>query len=249
MGSGRARRSAAAAAPSGSSPGPRRDDEQLAGGGGDRVVGDEPERRRLAQHRARHLVALPPALARGAPGQGRDEVVGARGAVAVGELAEPVEHPAAQRGRPGPARLVGERADELVAHVAGAHQRRRARRVEPPAGERHPAHVGAGGEPPVDGAGGRPRGVVALGDRDEPGAGEHLDQQGRVLLGDAEVAGHAAHVAHAEPAGAQDRRRVRRPRGEHGLGAPGDLEDLAGGGGVDVGRVAVARGAEHAWGR
>ena len=76
------------------------DDEQLARGGGDRVVGDEPERRRLAQHRAHHLVALAPALARGAPGQGRDEVVGARGAVAVGELAEPVEHPAAQRGRP-----------------------------------------------------------------------------------------------------------------------------------------------------
>ena len=84
-------------------------------------------------------------------------------------------------------------------------------------------------------------GIVALGDGDEPRAGEHLDQQGRVLLGDTEVAGHAAHVAHAEPAGAQDRRRVRRPRGEHGLRAPGDLEDLAGGGGVDVGRVAVAR--------
>ena len=44
--------------------GATRDDEQLARGGGDRVVGDEPERRRLAQHRARHLVALPPALAR-----------------------------------------------------------------------------------------------------------------------------------------------------------------------------------------
>ena len=56
-----------------------------------------------------------------------------------------------------------------------------------------------------------------------------------------EVAGHAAQVAHAEPAGAQDRGRVRRPRGEHGLRAPGHLEDLAGGGGVDVGRVAVAR--------
>ena len=55
--------------------------------------------------------------------------------------------------------------------------RRRAGRVEPAAGKRHPAHVGAGGEPPVDGAGGRPRGVVPLGHRDEPRPGEHLDQQ------------------------------------------------------------------------
>jgi hypothetical protein len=98
------------------------DGEQLAGGRGDRVVRDEPERRRLAQHRADHLVALAPALARRAPGQRGDEVVGALRTVAVVELAEPVEHAAAQRGRPRPARLVGQRADELVAHVARTHQ-------------------------------------------------------------------------------------------------------------------------------